>query len=120
MTINDEVTDDDSASHKASPDPDFLINMKLRQRMRQKKRDEVRRNQHIKAQERKELRKKIRQREEAKKARAAYLLEMSQKATAFYEGKWLLVHFGWAPWRKYLADVRLNNFLAEKHYQVKQ
>ena len=149
--------------------------MKLRERYRKNRRDEIRRNQYIKAQERlrkkvftgdvwgifkgkkmnlpimkvlifginliqveqealkareekeereriklerKELRKKIRQREEAKKARAAYLLEMSQKADKFYEQKWLLVHFGFVPWKQYLADAKLRMFQAENHCKV--
>ena len=83
-----------------------------------KAREEKEEKERIK-EERKELRKKIRQREEAKKVRAAYLLEMSQKANKFYEGKWLLVHFGLVPWKKYVADVRLKTFLAEKQYEVK-
>ena len=82
-----------------------------------KAREEKEERERLK-EERKELRKKIRQREEAKKARAAYLLKMSQKANTFYEGKWLIVHFGWVPWRKYIADVKLKMFIAEKHYQV--
>ena len=160
---------------EAATDPDFLVNMKLRERYRKNRRDEIRRNQYIKAQERlrkkvftcdisvflniikinlsiikvlifakilmqveqealkareekeerekiklerKELRKKIRQREEAKKARAAYLLEMSQKADKFYEQKWLLVHFGFVPWKQYLADAKLRMFQAENHCKV--
>jgi Flp pilus assembly protein TadD len=82
-----------------------------------KAREEKDERERIK-QERKELRKKIRQREEAKKIRAAYLLEMSEKANVFYEQKWLVVHFGWAPWRKYVANARINMFLAYKHCQV--
>merc|ERR1719367_1118095 len=118
--------------------------MKLRERYRKNRRDEIRRNQYIKSQERlrkkveqealkareekeererikeerKELRKKIRQREEAKKARATYILEMSQKADKFYEQKWLMAHFGFIPWKKYIADAKLRMFLAENHCKV--
>ena len=42
---------------EAATDPDFLVNMKLRERYRKNRRDEIRRNQYIKAQER--LRKKV-------------------------------------------------------------
>ena len=82
-----------------------------------KAREEKEERERIK-QERKELRKKIRQREEAKKARAAYLLEMSQKADKFYEQKWLLVHFGFVPWKQYLADAKLRMVQAENHCKV--
>ena len=82
-----------------------------------KAREEADERDRIK-EERKELRKKIRQREDAKKARAAYLLEMSQKANKFYEQKWLLVHFGLSPWKQFVADAKLDMILAEKHYKV--
>ena len=44
-------------AQEEATDPDFLVNMKLRERYRKNRRDEIRRNQYIKAQER--LRKKV-------------------------------------------------------------
>ena len=44
---------------------------------------------------------------------------MSQKADKFYEQKWLMVHFGFIPWKKYIADAKLRMFLAENHCKVK-
>ena len=44
-------------AQKEEADPDFLVNMKLRERYRKNRRDEIRRNQYIKAQER--LRNKV-------------------------------------------------------------
>ena len=54
----DNTADDGKPGEKTSTDPEFLVNMKLRERYRKNRRDEVRRNQYIKAQER--LRKKVR------------------------------------------------------------
>ena len=82
-----------------------------------KAREEKEERERIK-EERKELRKKIREREEARKTRAAYLLEMTEKANEFYENKWLVAHFGLAPWKQYVAYARMNMVLAEKFYQV--
>ena len=95
----------------------FGINLIQVEQEALKAREEKEERERIKL-ERKELRKKIRQREEAKKARAAYLLEMSQKADKFYEEKWLLVHFGFVPWKQYLADAKLRMFQAENHCKV--
>ena len=53
----DNTADNEKPSEKTSTDPEFLVNMKLRERYRKNRRDEVRRNQYIKAQER--LRKKV-------------------------------------------------------------
>ena len=95
----------------------FYISIQVEQEAL-KAREEKEERERIK-EERKELRKKIRQREEAKKARATYILEMSQKADKFYEQKWLMVHFGFIPWKKYIADAKLRMFLAENHCKVK-
>ena len=43
---------------------------------------------------------------------------MSQKAEKFYEQKWLLVHFGFVPWKQYLAEAKLRMFQAENHCKV--
>ena len=53
----DNIADNEKPGEKTSTDPEFLVNMKLRERYRKNRRDEVRRNQYIKAQER--LRKKV-------------------------------------------------------------
>ena len=83
----------------------------------QKARAEKEEKERIK-EERKELRIKIKKREEAKKARAAYLLEMAQKANEFYEGKWLLSHFGLIPWKKFVTDAKRDEIMAENHCKV--
>ena len=57
ITEIDDLTENDSETKKTTPDPEFLVSMKLRERYRKNRRDEVRRNQYIKAQER--LRKKV-------------------------------------------------------------
>ena len=43
---------------------------------------------------------------------------MTEKANDFYENKWLVAHFGLAPWKQYVAYARMNMVLAEKFYQV--
>ena len=43
---------------------------------------------------------------------------MTEKANEFYENKWLVAHFGLAPWKQYVAYARMNMVLAEKFYQV--
>ena len=53
----DNTAENEKPGEKISTDPEFLVNMKLRERYRKNRRDEVRRNQYIKAQER--LRKKV-------------------------------------------------------------
>ena len=49
--------ENENGTQEAATDPDFLVNMKLRERYRKNRRDEIRRNQYIKAQER--LRNKV-------------------------------------------------------------
>ena len=43
---------------------------------------------------------------------------MTEKANEFYENKWLIAHFGLAPWKQYVAYARMNMVLAEKFHQV--
>ena len=43
---------------------------------------------------------------------------MTEKANEFYENKWLVAHFGLAPWKQYVAYARMNMVLAEKFHQV--
>ena len=43
---------------------------------------------------------------------------MTEKANEFYENKWLVAHFGLAPWKQYVAYARMNKVLAEKFHQV--
>ena len=55
MNENKETNENDA--QEGTTDPDFLVSMKLRERYRKNRRDEIRRNQYIKSQER--LRKKV-------------------------------------------------------------
>ena len=57
ITEIDDSIENENDTQEAATDPDFLVNMKLRERYRKNRRDEIRRNQYIKAQER--LRKKV-------------------------------------------------------------
>ena len=44
--------------------------------------------------------------------------KMTAKATKHYS-KVLLSNFGLQPWKGLIADVKLNNFIAQKHYEAK-
>ena len=153
---------EDKPEFKISPDPDFLINIKLRQQERERKREQIRRFHRTKAdekmrlkmekeanelraekeererqgqslksglqikhfllfsirlkEERKELRKKIRQREKVKKERRDQLLQFGQKAHDFYHNVWLPKHFGFLPWKRLMKDYRLKVCVAELHH----
>ena len=57
ITEIDDSIEIENENQESTTDPEFLVSMKLRERYRKNRRDEIRRNQYIKAQER--LRKKV-------------------------------------------------------------